>query len=136
MDASIAFAHLNWLAIIVAALAPFVIGGLWYGPLFQKPWMALTGITKETPGQNPIPLVMGMSFVLNLVIAISLAMFIGGGDWHMGLFAGFMAGFTFVGMAFGIVYLFESRPLKLWFINAGYQTVVFTVMGVILGAWH
>ena len=32
--------------------------------------------------------------------------------------------------------IFESRPLKLWCINAGYQTVVFTVMGTILGAWH
>ena len=136
MDVSVAFKHLNWLAIVVAALVPFAVGGLWYGPLFQKPWMALTGITKETPGQNSMPLVMGMSFVLNLVIATSLALFIGGGTWQFGLFAGFMAGFTFVGMAFGIVYLFESRPLKLWFINAGYQTVVFTAMGAILGAWH
>jgi hypothetical protein len=30
----------------------------------------------------------------------------------------------------------KPRPFKLWLINAGYQTVVFTVMGVILGAWH
>jgi hypothetical protein len=136
MDASATFANLNWLAVIVAALSPFAIGALWYGPLFQKPWMALTGITKETPGQNSMGLVFGLSFVLNLIIAVSLAMFIGGGDWKMGLFAGFMSGFTFVAMAFGITYLFESRPLKLWLINALYQTVVFTVMGVILGAWH
>jgi hypothetical protein len=79
---------------------------------------------------------MGASGVLNLIIATSLAMFIGGGDWKFGVFAGFMAGFTFVATAFGITYLFESRPLKLWLINAGYQTVVFTIMGAILGAWH
>jgi hypothetical protein len=53
-----------------------------------------------------------------------------------GLFAGFMAGFTFVAAAFGISYLFEFRPIKLWLINAGYQVVVFSVMGAILGAWH
>jgi hypothetical protein len=127
---------INWLAVIVAAIAPFVVGSLWYGPLFMKPWSALTGIKPGTPGQNSMALTMGTSAVLNLVIATSLAMFIGGGGWRAGVFAGFMAGFTFVAMAFGVVYLFESRPLKLWLINAGYQTVVFTIMGAILGAWH
>jgi hypothetical protein len=129
-------AKVNWLAVIVAAIAPFIVGSLWYGPLFMKPWSALTGITRGTPGQNSMALTMGTSAVLNLIIATSLAMFIGASDWKVGVFAGFMAGFTFVAMAFGITYLFESRPLKLWLINAGYQTVVFTIMGAILGAWH
>ena len=136
MDASVALKHINWLAVVVAALWPFVLGSLWYGPVFGKSWMALTGISKGTPGQNSMGLVFGTTFVLNLIISTSLAMFIGGGDWVFGFFAGFMSGFTFVAMAFGITYLFESRPFKLWAINAGYQTVVFTVMGVILGAWH
>ena len=129
-------AHINWLAVIVATLVPFAVGSLWYGPLFAKPWMALTGIKPGTPGQNSMAVTFGTAAVLNLITATSLAMFIGGGDWSFGLFAGFAAGFTFVAMAFGITYLFESRPLKLWLINAGYQTVVFTIMGAILGAWH
>ena len=136
MDPSIAFHHINWLAVIVAAAAPFVIGSLWYGPVFGQIWMRLTGISKDTPGQNSMGLTMGMTAVLNLIIAISLAFFIGDGGWRFGMQAGFAAGFTFVAMAFGVVYLFESRPLKLWFVNAGYQTLVFTVMGTILGAWH
>ena len=131
-----ALSNVNWLAIIVAALAPFAIGSLWYGPLFGKPWTALTGISRGTPGQNSMALTYGGALALNLIIATSLAMFIGGGGWMSGLFAGFAAGFTFVAMAFGITYLFESRPFKLWLINAGYQTVVFTIMGLILGAWH
>ena len=35
MDFSQAASHLNWLAILVAPLAGFVIGGIWYGPLFR-----------------------------------------------------------------------------------------------------
>jgi len=136
MDPSIAFQHIHWHAVIVAAASPFLIGGLWYGPVFGKTWMRLTGISKETPGQNSMALTFGMTAVLNLVIATSLAFFIGDGGWQFGLQAGFAAGFTFVAMAFGVVYLFESRPLKLWLVNASYQTVVFTVMGAIIGAWH
>jgi uncharacterized protein DUF1761 len=136
MDASVTFQHLNWLAVIVAAAAPFAIGSLWYGPLFGKAWMKLTGLSKGAPGQNSMGLTFGLTAVLNLIIATSLALFIGGGDWLFGLSAGFAAGFTFVAMALGVIYLFESRPLKLWLVNAGYQTVVFTVMGTILGAWH
>ena len=33
----------NWLAVIAAALSMFVIGGLWYGPLFAKPWQRAAG---------------------------------------------------------------------------------------------
>ncbi len=46
------FANVNWLAVIAAALVPFVIGSLWYGPLLGKPRSALTGIRRDTPGQN------------------------------------------------------------------------------------
>ena len=136
MDASVAFAHINWLAVIVAAVSPFVIGSLWYGPVLGKTWMRLTGITKETPGQTPMALTMGVTAVLNLIIATSLALFIGGGNLQFGLFAGLAAGLTFVAMALGVIYLFESRPFKLWLLNAGYQVIVFTVMGTIIGAWH
>lgn len=136
MDASATFAHLNWLAILVAALACFPIGYLWYGPLFAKAWMRLTGITEEKARQANMAKIYGTTFVANLVIATSLAMFVGGGDWMFGLFAGFMSGLTYVSMALGVIYLFEQRPLALWAINAGYQTLVFTVMGTIVGAWH
>ena len=136
MDASVAFQHINWLAVIAAAASPFVIGSLWYGPVFGKVWMCLTGHTPGSPGQNSMGLTFGLTAVLNLIIATSLAMFIGGGNWQFGLFAGLAAGLTFVAMALGVIYLFESRPFKLWLINGGYQVVVFTLMGTILGAWH
>ena len=34
---------INWLAVIVAAVATFVLGGVWYGPLFGKIWRAADG---------------------------------------------------------------------------------------------
>jgi len=67
-------AKVNWLAVIVAAIAPFVVGSLWYGPLFMKPWSALTGITRGAPRQNSMALTFGTSAVLNLNIARLVAM--------------------------------------------------------------
>jgi hypothetical protein len=137
MDAAQTLSHLHWIAVIIAAIVGFPLGALWYGPLFGRPWMAATGITKERAQQANMTRVYATTLLLNLVIGTSLAMFIGPeANLLDGLFAGFMAGFTFVAAAFGISYLFEFRPIKLWLINAGYQVVVFSVMGAILGAWH
>jgi Protein of unknown function (DUF1761) len=136
MDPAQVFANINWLAVVVAALAAFPIGMLWYGPLFRSAWMAATGVTFEQGKQaNPLKLC-GTVFVLNFIIAISLAMFIGNGDVNAGLFAGFMAGATFVATAIGVVSVFEFKSFKYWAINAGYQIVFFTVAGAIIGAWH
>jgi hypothetical protein len=137
MDASDAVGHVHWLAVVVAAVAGFPLGALWYGLMFGTAWMRETGITKERAGQANMPRIYAVTLVLNLLIATSLAMFIGPRASLMdGLFAGYMAGLTFVAAAFGVSYLFEFRSLKLWAINAGYQVVVFSVMGTILGAWH
>ena len=129
-------ASLNWLSVLVAALSGFVIGGLWYGPLFQKPWMQLTGMTKEKGAQASMPLTFGGAYVLNLIGAAGLAILLGGnGSWAGGLHTGLLTGLFFIATALGVIYLFEQRPLKLWFINAGYQVVNFAAMGTIVGAW-
>ena len=137
MDFSQAAAHLNWLAILITPLAGFLIGGLWYGPLFGKAWMRASGITEEQVRAQNKAKTYGGVFALNLIAAASLAMFIGPtGNWQFGLIAGLLTGLTFISTAIGVTYLFESRPFSLFAINAGYQTVWFTVMGVILGAWR
>jgi hypothetical protein len=56
--------------------------------------------------------------------------------WQTGLFYGAIAGLTFVSAALGIIYLFERPSLRLFLIIAGYQTLNFATMSVILGAWR
>jgi hypothetical protein len=137
MNASYAVAQIHWLAVAVASISGFPLGAVWYGPLFGSAWMAATGITAERVRESNKAKIYGTTLLLNFVIAMSLAMFIGGSaNLQDGLFAGFMAGLTYVAAAFGITYLFEFRSIRLWAINAGYQVVVFSVMGAILGVWH
>ncbi|MCX6953408.1 MAG: DUF1761 domain-containing protein, partial [Verrucomicrobia bacterium] len=92
----------------------------------------------EAPGEKEkLGRIMGVSFTLELIMAFNLAAFIGAkGTLAFGLFAGAAAGFGWVALAMGVTYLFERKSLRLFFINAGYHGVAFTVMGAILGAWH
>jgi hypothetical protein len=124
------------LSLLVAGLTGFVIGGLWYGPLFRTPWMAASGMSFEKGRQQNMPLVFGLTYVLNVAMAFGIAVLLGKGQGPVwGLHTGFFAGLMFVAPALGIIYLFESRPLKLWAINAGYQVVNAAAMGLVLGLW-
>jgi hypothetical protein len=79
-----------------------------------------------------------VAFVLSLVMAVNLAMFLNDPKTTLawGATAGFLAGFGWVAMGIGIVALFERRSLKYVLINGGYLTVALTAMGAILGAWR
>lgn len=129
----------NYLAILVATVSTFLLGGLWYSPvLFGRAWMREIGVNPEAlAGKGNFGLIMGVSFVLELIMAFNLAAFIGAkASLTFGLFAGAAAGFGWVALSFGVTYLFERKSLCLFLINAGYHGVAFTLMGGILGAWH
>ena len=133
-----AFQNLNWLAILVAAVSAFVLGGLWYSPLmFVKRWMKETGITEEKTKQTNMIKVFGFAFLLSLIASFFLAMFLGSkAGAGFGALAGFMAGFGWVFTYMGISYLFESRTLAHFLINAMYSIVSLTIMGLIIGVWQ
>lgn len=129
---------LNYWAIIVSALSTFLIGGLWYSPaLFGKIWMRENGFTEEDLKKGNMTRIFGLAFLLGLVAAINLAMFLGAEtNMSTGAFYGFLAGFGWVAMFIGTHYLFERRSFTLFLINAGYSIVALTVMGMIIGAWR
>ena len=129
-------ATLNWLAVGVASLTGFVLGGLWYGPLFLKPWLRASGMTMERGRQQNKLQVLGLAWLANFVAAAGVGLFMG--HHHGALFGahlGLLCGFVFTATSLAVVYLFESRPLQHWLINASYLLVNFAAMGTVLGAW-
>jgi len=133
-----AFQNLNWLAILVAAVSSFALGSLWYSSLmFQKPWMKANNFTDESTQGANMARIFGLAFLLMILAAFSLAMYLGpdaGGSF--GAAAGFMAGAFWVMAFLGVIYLFERKPLALWLVNGGYSVVALTLMGLIIGAWQ
>jgi hypothetical protein len=125
--------EINWLGVLLAALATFVVGGLWYSVLFAKVWQREAGVTDEQLKRGTVRVFVG-SFLLALVMAVVLAAFIGDGGAGFGMLAGLAAGVAWVAAALGINYLFERRSLTLFAINASYNVVAFTAMGAIIGA--
>jgi hypothetical protein len=131
--------QMNLLAVLAAALSAFLVGGLWYSPLlFGKVWMAETGLGPEELARKGSPgVIYGVSFVLAFAAAFILAMFLGPAPaLPFALGASLAAGIGWVGTSFGINYLFERKSLRLFAVNAGYHTVQYGLMGLVLGAWH
>lgn len=127
-------AEVNYLAILLAALSGFLIGGLWYSPaLFANRWMALSGQSEETLKSGSMAMIFGGAFVLNLIAAWALAKFASDMTPMVAALHGLGIGLCFVATSLGVSYLFERRPLGLWLINAGYFVVNFTAMGAIIG---
>jgi len=130
--------HVNWLAVLVAGISAFVLGGVWYSPaLFGTAWMKENKITVEDVRKGNRARIFGWSFILALIMSVNLAMFLNDSktNFTWGMTAGFLAGiWVFCGIA--ITSLFEQRSAKYIFINGGYQLVALSLMGAIIGAWR
>ncbi len=135
------FEHVNFLAVAVAAIAAFALGSLWYSPvLFGKSWQKALGFTDEYIAEGNMGLIFGSTFVLMLVMSLGMALLIGAAPGEIsimtGVHYGLMIGIMFVGTSMAINMLYQRKPVKLWFIDAGYQIVFLVIMGVIIAAWR
>lgn len=136
----------NYWAVLIAAVAQMALGFLWYGPLFGKPWMAMTGLTPEKMkevqangmAKSYTLMAIGsllMSWILAhaIVFASTYLMFYG---VAAGITIGFLNWLGFVApITVGSV-LWEGKPWKLWFLNAGCYLAGLCLMGAILAAWQ
>jgi len=128
----------NYGAVFVAALAYWILGAVWFGFLFSKPWMALEHMTVEqASSMNPVlPYV--ITFLLNLLIAFVLAQIC---IWRnastaaRGAAVGVLVWIGFLGPVTYTTYMYEMRPKELFAINEFYSLAGLCLMGAILGAW-
>ena len=130
---------LNWLAILVAGISSFVLGGVWYSPaLMGRAWMRENNMSEEDVKKGNKGKIFGWSLVLSLIMAVNLGMFLNntpGLDVTFGLLYGLLAGlWVFCGIA--IVGLFEHKTARYIFINGGYCFLALGIMGAIIGAWR
>lgn len=131
-------ADLNWIAILVATVVGFALGGLWFSPvMFANRWMTALGKSKETLG-SPGP-GLALSFVSTLATAIALALLL-----HVmpltttlgALRLGLMIGVVFYALHVASDYAYTGWPRTVFWIQAGYHVLMIALMAVIIAAWR
>lgn len=130
-------ASLNYWAILVATVASFALGGLWYGPLFGKSWLLALGKTEDDIPPSATPFV--VTFFTTLITCVVMACFVqmlGIMTWVGGLYLGVAVGGGFIAMSMLSDTLFCRWSLNLFFIQAGYRAVYSIIMGLILALWQ
>ena len=130
------FESVNWLAVVAAAVAYFVIGMLWYSPLlFVNAWMRLAKV-KPNKGSMVTSMLGGAltSLVTSAVLAAMLVMTAQTGAYAGALLA-LWVWFGFVGTTTLGIVLWEGKPFSLWLLNNGYNLIGLVIIGLILGAW-
>ncbi len=133
---------LNWLAIIVAAIAYFALGAAWYAPpVFGKAWMAAGGVTMEQTQGGPGAVIYVAPFVGSLLSAIALGMLAEASDTDTlgeGVALGAVVAIGFALTIAIVTATFETnkpRPMVWGAVNAGYHVVGNLVAAAIIGAW-
>jgi cation transport ATPase len=127
----------NYAAVFVSAIVYWILGAVWFGVLFNKPWMALEHVTQEQASMKSVlPYV--ISFVLNLLVAFVLAQICiwrNANSAGRGAAVGVLVWIGFLGPVTYTTYMYEMRPKELFAINEFYSLVGLCLMGAILGAW-
>jgi hypothetical protein len=127
--------NVSLVATFVGTILSFVLGALWYGPLFGKTWMAAVGLTPETIRRDHNPArTYGTTFVLSLVACYVLGLYLGPDPGlAFSVAVGAAAGIFWVATSLATNYLFEGRSAALMLVNGGYHAVRFTLFGLAFG---
>ena len=133
---------INWLAVLVAGIAYWALGALWYSKvLFANKWLAYTKINPNDPdAKKGMGIMFGGSLVLMVLTATGLSILVHRMDitacWMSGLKLGAITGLLFGTTAIAVSYLYEKRPWGLYLINCGYTLAGNIIAAVIVCCWQ
>lgn len=132
--------HANWLAIVVATLAYFVVGAVWYAPpVFGKAWMAMLPKPPSEADRKRMPMLMVLTLLMNFAAVLGiafLAMVSAAGTALPAIKLGAFVSLLFACTVLCINHLYENKPFKMLIINAGYHIVGMIGASLILCLWH
>jgi hypothetical protein len=128
---------INYLAVLVAAIAAFGVAAIWYGALFSKAWTAAIGKPVDQLGK-PLAsmLVTFLGYLLMAFMTAIVHIWVGVASPGQGVTVAIFLwiGFAFPSFAPGIMFSGASRRL-LW-LDGGHLLLAFIVAGAIIGAWR
>ena len=134
--------NLNWLAVIVSALAYFALGAVWFGPVFGKMWMKGHGISQPTEEEKKnmnMGMIFGMSFLKTIVMVVLTSYIVMIINYNGNMMTALKIGAVLGGIASfptGINYLFLKKPFSIWLLDGGYHACGVIITSVIMSVWR
>ena len=132
------FTGVNYIAVIIAALAGFGLGAIWYMVL-AKPWMHAVGKTEADRPQGSAQVV---PFAIAIVALLIMAWMLAGVMGHLGditirggVISGFFVWLGFVITTMGVNHAFSGAKPMLTLIDGGYWLAVLLFQGAVIGAF-
>ena len=133
------FNNINWLAVLVAGIAYFLLGAIWYSVLFGKKWKSYNAsLADAADAKKGAAGIMIFSLLLMIVCALGLAIIAkryGIFGWSGGLKLGLLTGICFAATAVHISYVYEKRTLGLHLINGLYNILGNVVAALVVCLW-
>ena len=125
--------EINLLAVILGAVAFFVVGAIWYTALFGKAWQREVGLSEEQMKSANMPLIFGLCFLFELLISLMLGHNIArtNPQPHVIMMMAVGFGAAIMAPAIGINYLYQRKSGKLFAIDAGHFIVGMAAMGAV-----
>lgn len=130
---------INYLAVLVAAVAGMIVGALWYSPLlFGKIWMKASKLSEKDMKKAHMGRAYALAFLGSLVTAYVLAHFV---DYlEVSTVGGALTAAFWIWLGFFVTtslssVLWEGKPWSLYVLNIAHYLVSLSVMAVILGLW-
>jgi len=128
----------NYIAVVVAALAEYVIGILWYALIFPKTWQKLAGVSEMKVTALSVILSLVGAFLMSWILDHAI-IFAGAYMKVSGIGAGLEAGvfnwLGFIAPATIAVFIYEKKSFGFWVLNNAYWLISLLVMGIILSLW-
>jgi hypothetical protein len=133
-----AFAGMNYLAVLIAAVAAFAWGAAYYMTL-SKQWLAAAGMSKEQLGEKRSPVPFIISFVAELIMAWVLAgtlAHLGAGQVTLknGIISGLFLWLGFIATTVFVNNAYPGRKYSLSVIDSIHWLGVVVIQGAIIGA--
>jgi uncharacterized protein YacL len=138
------FSSVNYVSVLVAGVAAFVIGFLWHGPVFGKQWISLQGIPQsevdamKAKGMGPMVPHMIAAFVQQCVTAFAISYLANGLSVTGAGPAVVFAVFLWVGFVVTLLLnrvLWERESMNLYFYKLAYHLVSMVVVTLIVVLW-
>lgn len=136
------FAGVNYVAILIAAIAAWITGAVWYG-IFGKQWLAASGRTQEDIGMKRGTPAFYLPFVVAFIANVVMAWVLAGVIFHAapgqftvrnGIISAALVWLGFVVTTIAVNNAFGGRKPVLTLIDAGHWLAALIVTGAILGA--